>query len=137
MDFPRPCGCKGRRSCLECEKEYNFGENSFIAEYKVNTFIKTMTIFRQILYIAFNISLEQNLKDYVFCYKCNKIYAGDNAAAIIQSHPEHENKTGINFPGVFVSPDFITPDEENALMKGIDSFPWVISQSGRRKQVGD
>lgn len=79
----------------------------------------------------------QNLKNHVFCYKCNKIYAGDNVASTIESHPEHDNQTGIDFPGVFVSPDFISPNEENMLMTGIDSLPWDISQSGRRKQVSN
>ncbi|XP_055295379.1 alpha-ketoglutarate-dependent dioxygenase alkB homolog 4 [Sitodiplosis mosellana] len=109
MDYPRPCGCKGRRTCLACEKEYNFDEKSFITKYK-------------------------NLKYYVFCYKCIKIYAGDNVTATIGSHPEHGAQIGIEFPGVFVSPDFISANEENALMTGIDSLPWDISQSGRRKQ---
>lgn len=44
MDYPRPCGCKGRRTCLKCEQEYNFDEKSFISAYKVNLFIKTNDI---------------------------------------------------------------------------------------------
>lgn len=35
MDYPRACGCKGRRTCLVCENEYDFGEKSFINDYKV------------------------------------------------------------------------------------------------------
>lgn len=77
----------------------------------------------------------QNLENYVFCYKCNKIYVGDDVTITIESHPEHGTQTGINFPGLYVLPDFISPVEENALMTGIDSSSWEISQSGRRKQV--
>ncbi|XP_031617536.1 alpha-ketoglutarate-dependent dioxygenase alkB homolog 4 [Contarinia nasturtii] len=110
MDHPRACGCKGCRTCLICEKEFNFEEKPFITEYK-------------------------NLDNYVFCYKCNKIYVGHDVTATIESHvKDHDKQTGIDFPGVFVLPDFISPVEENALMKGIDGLPWDISQSGRRKQ---
>lgn len=77
----------------------------------------------------------QNLNNYVFCYKCDKIYAGDDVTAIIASHPDHDQSTGIPFDGLFVLPDFITANEEEMLMSGIDSCTWVTSQSGRRKQV--
>lgn len=77
----------------------------------------------------------QTLKNYVFCYKCNKIYPGDNVTETIAVHPEHDNEVGVDFLGVLVKPDFITFDEENALITGIDSLPWDVSQSGRRKQV--
>lgn len=52
MDYPRPCGCKGRRTCLACEKEYNFDEKSFINDYKVKKFIhfKTMTIISKLCF---------------------------------------------------------------------------------------
>lgn len=36
MNYPRPCGCKGGRTCLVCEKEFNIKAQSFIHEYKVN-----------------------------------------------------------------------------------------------------
>lgn len=42
---------------------------------------------------------------------------------------------GIEFPGVFVMPDFLSPNEEKQLMTYIDSLQWDGSQSGRRKQV--
>lgn len=35
MDGPRPCGCKGCRTCLVCEKEFNINEKPYINEYKV------------------------------------------------------------------------------------------------------
>lgn len=77
----------------------------------------------------------QNLKNYVFCYECYKIYPGHDVTATIESHPHHDKQTGIEFPGIYVLPDFISPCEETDLMTGIDSLPWAISQSGRRKQV--
>lgn len=56
-------------------------------------------------------------------------------ATVIDSHPHHNQNEGIEFPGVYVEPEFISQSEENALMEGIDSLRWDISQSGRRKQV--
>lgn len=35
MDKIRACGCKGCRTCLICEKEYNIEEKSFYNEFKV------------------------------------------------------------------------------------------------------
>lgn len=77
----------------------------------------------------------QTLKNYVFCYKCNKIYAGDDVPATLAAHPQHGQQIGIEFAGIFVLPEFITPEEEERLVTGMDSEPWAASQSGRRKQV--
>ena len=41
----------------------------------------------------------------------------------------------IPFPGVRLVPDFVTKDQETAIVQAVDSVPWVNSQSGRRKQV--
>lgn len=53
---------------------------------------------------------------------------------ILKEHPNHQGN-GLSFPGVYVEPDFITDEESKTLLNGIDSLPWDISQSGRRKQV--
>ncbi len=42
---------------------------------------------------------------------------------------------GLNFPGVFVLPNFVTEEEEQTLVAAIDESPWKPSQSGRVKQV--
>lgn len=36
MDIPRPCGCKGCRTCLTCEKKYDIEQKSFLNDYKVS-----------------------------------------------------------------------------------------------------
>lgn len=71
----------------------------------------------------------------MFCYKCNRIYPGDDVFCIIEEHPNHDYKSGLEFPGVYIQPDFISFDEEKSLMNGIDAMNWDASQSGRRKQV--
>lgn len=39
------------------------------------------------------------------------------------------------FPGVTLIKDFVTPEEEAEMVRLMDSDPWKLSQSGRRKQV--
>ncbi|KAL1394741.1 hypothetical protein pipiens_011738 [Culex pipiens pipiens] len=46
----------------------------------------------------------------------------------------HDGHPGEEYPGVLVALDWVSEDEERALMKGIDEMPWDGSQSGRRKQ---
>lgn len=36
MDYPRPCGCKGCRTCLKCEEEYNIRKKDFANVFKVS-----------------------------------------------------------------------------------------------------
>lgn len=38
MDGPRPCGCKGCRTCLICEEEFNLQEKPYVKHYKVISF---------------------------------------------------------------------------------------------------
>ncbi|XP_051017249.1 alpha-ketoglutarate-dependent dioxygenase alkB homolog 4 [Acomys russatus] len=38
------------------------------------------------------------------------------------------------FPGVTLIKDFVTPEEEAEMVRLMDSDPWKLSQSGRRKQ---
>lgn len=39
------------------------------------------------------------------------------------------------FPGVTLTQDFVTPEEEAEMVRLMDHNPWKPSQSGRRKQV--
>lgn len=36
MDYPRPCGCKGCRTCLKCEEDYNIRKKDFSNVFKVS-----------------------------------------------------------------------------------------------------
>ncbi|XP_059618529.1 alpha-ketoglutarate-dependent dioxygenase alkB homolog 4 [Phlebotomus argentipes] len=107
MDYPRPCGCKGRRTCLLCEEEYGILKEDFMEKY-------------------------QDLAHYVFCYKCEKLVPGWDVDEVLQNHENHSGC--LDFPGIFVLPDFISETEETELMRGIDGMTWDVSQSGRRKQ---
>lgn len=109
MDFfnnPRPCGCKGCRTCLECERTYGV--------------------------IAKPIQLPIHNGTYVYCPFCNKAWQGWNINDYKQ-HPNHKGNS-LDYSGVCIDLDFLNEDEERQLINGIDSMPWSLSQSGRRKQ---
>lgn len=107
MAKPRPCGCKGYRTCLICETEY--GADS----------------------LKLKLSLDKE-KGYVYCPLCNKAWKGWDIDSY-KKHPDHEGES-INFPGVYIQFDFLTENEEKLLIQNLDEMPWDISQSGRRKQ---
>ncbi|UYV71426.1 ALKBH4 [Cordylochernes scorpioides] len=46
----------------------------------------------------------------------------------------HCGRVTLEIEGVTVVPDFISAEEEDQLVDGIDQIPWVPSQSGRYKQ---
>lgn len=107
MTKPRPCGCKGCRTCLICETQYG-AEN-------------------------LKLRLELNKeKGYVYCPFCNKAWKGWDID-LYKQHPNHEGDS-IEYPGVYIELDFLSENEEKMFMKNIDEIPWDTSQSGRRKQ---
>ena len=57
------------------------------------------------------------------------------ATLTVPDHVIISNSTVVMFGGVLVVKDFISEDEERALVEHIDSSPWADSVSGRRKQV--
>ncbi|XP_053694724.1 alpha-ketoglutarate-dependent dioxygenase alkB homolog 4 [Sabethes cyaneus] len=110
MDHPRPCGCKGRRTCLSCEKDF------------------------EIHRVDYN-EIFQKCKAYSFCPYCSRIYPGWDTDEVMADHSHnHNGETGEEYSGIYVELDFLSIEEENRLMKGIDEMHWDISQSGRRKQ---
>ncbi|XP_055639832.1 alpha-ketoglutarate-dependent dioxygenase alkB homolog 4 [Toxorhynchites rutilus septentrionalis] len=110
MDHPRPCGCKGRRTCLICEKDFNLERHQ-------------------------SSGLLESGKVYSFCPHCNKIYTGWNTDDVISEHSHnHGGQVGEDYPGVYIDLNFLSEQEERKLMQGIDEMKWDISQSGRRKQ---
>ncbi|XP_058446254.1 alpha-ketoglutarate-dependent dioxygenase alkB homolog 4 [Malaya genurostris] len=110
MDYPRPCGCKGRRTCLGCEKDFDIKRIDYSSIFK-------------------------GCKAYSFCPHCHKIFSGWNTDVVLADHERnHNGDRGEDYPGVYIELDFLSAKEEDNLMKGIDEMQWDISQSGRRKQ---
>ncbi|KAK9302796.1 hypothetical protein QLX08_005291 [Tetragonisca angustula] len=107
METVRPCGCKGIRSCLFCETEYNI--------VKVN--LK---------------SRFEKCSTYVYCPNCDKAWPGWDIN-LYKNHPNHKG-TSTEFPGVYIKLDFLSPCEIKSLKNALEEIPWEVSQSGRRKQ---
>ncbi|XP_043283332.1 alpha-ketoglutarate-dependent dioxygenase alkB homolog 4 isoform X2 [Venturia canescens] len=129
METVRACGCKGIRTCLICEKEYNIAKPNGIDELK-------------------------KAPCYVYCPDCEAVWPGWEVDEL-KSHPNHsgnplaypdlfrvneflEHRCTENFSNDFFNDknenDFLTIDEAENLIKDLDALPWEASQSGRRKQ---
>ncbi|KAL0272614.1 UNVERIFIED_CONTAM: hypothetical protein PYX00_005517 [Menopon gallinae] len=107
MNTPRPCGCKGKRSCLICEEDYSIQPPAAT-------------------------SLSDIIYDY--CHQCGEAWTcpGENLSVEVQ-HPQHSGSS-IPFPGVYIQQNFLSESEKQQLLDGINNEPWSLSQSGRRKQ---
>lgn len=106
MDKPRPCGCKGCRTCLICESDYNIQPKPVL--------------------------LNKNNGAYVYCPLCARAWPGWDLTEY-RKHPDHEGYS-IEYPGIYIDLDFLSISEEAELINSLDSLPWDLSQSGRRKQ---
>ncbi|XP_015517130.2 alpha-ketoglutarate-dependent dioxygenase alkB homolog 4 [Neodiprion lecontei] len=106
MEIDRSCGCKGIRSCLICETIYRIP--------RIN--------------LADNL---QNKRTYVYCINCDKAWPGWNLSS--NQHPNHIG-VPIDYPGVYIEPNFLSKNKAKILIKKLDELPWDLSQSGRRKQ---
>lgn len=109
MNTLRPCGCKGVRTCLTCEKDFEITKPSLHRQF-------------------------QELESWSYCVQCKRLYAGWDTQAVQSAHPDHENSVGLPLPGIFVQECFLSPEEGAQLISDLDALPWAISQSGRRKQ---
>lgn len=109
------CGCSGIRTCLLCESK-NDVKNS-----------------PEMLFNDHN-----KLKALRFCTKCQKLYSGIRYiqnTTTMQNCSDHDCFQDI-VTGITVIEDFVTKNEEATILAEIENFPWRISQSGRKKQVG-
>lgn len=100
--------------------------------------------------------LKDSLEREVYqCYKCGSLlyqrekYKEDENSLLMRcnddcqsindlclpGHVRHGNDETAALDGVVVIKNFVSIQEEEALVKDIDSSMWAESQSGRRKQV--
>ena len=68
--------------------------------------------------------------EYTYCTNCKRAWPSDDPMTC-----PHHTGTGLTFDGVFIIPNFVNEQEELELVKEINRTPWILSQSGRRKQV--
>lgn len=99
MDKPRPCGCKGRRTCLICEENYGITKNiTTIDKVSWNIFFCSDDLF----YYLIIHHKQQSNGTYVYCPSCNKAWPGwDLLNDLNKSCPNHIGKP-IPFPGVYI-----------------------------------
>ncbi|ALC39117.1 CG4036 [Drosophila busckii] len=109
MNSLRPCGCKGVRTCLTCEKDYKIEKPSLQQQF-------------------------QKLEAWSYCTQCVCFYAGWDVQAVQNSHGQHNKAEGLTLPGIYVVEQFLSKEEGARLIGDLDALPWDISQSGRRKQ---
>nr|ACO14879.1 Alkylated DNA repair protein alkB homolog 4 [Caligus clemensi] len=109
MNTNRPCGCKSFRTCYKCEASISPDSNP---------------------YASLTRSLRSSQSG-VFCVECESIYPGWELAATCSDHPPPILQS---FSGIQIIPNFINHQEQEDLLKGLDSLPWDLSVSGRRKQ---
>lgn len=109
MNTLRACGCKGVRTCLKCEADFNIEKPNFQKDI-------------------------QKLEPWSWCIKCKCLYPGWDCQKVQKEHPEHNQEKGLQISGIFVKENFLTSKEGEEIIKRLDALPWCISQSGRRKQ---
>lgn len=109
MNTIRPCGCKGVRTCLQCEKDFNIEKPNLKDEF-------------------------QKMEVWSWCIKCKKNYPGWDTNQVQEEHPQHNGHNGLELPGVVVQSEFLSIFEGEKTIGDLDDLPWCVSQSGRRKQ---
>lgn len=100
----KECGCTGNRSCFLCRLP-----DSLAAQPNYRS------------------------RQFFFCPEC-----GDRAFEQSRSHRNHDESStdnpSIRIQGVFVRLEAIDEQTEQLLISDADQRPWIMSQSGRRKQ---
>ncbi|KAH8413169.1 hypothetical protein KR009_008630 [Drosophila setifemur] len=109
MNTLRPCGCKGVRTCLSCEQDFQIAKPSLQEQFR-------------------------QLEAWTYCVHCELLQPGWDTVEVQKSHDSHDLQGGLPLPGVLVQEEFLSAEEGARLISDLDALPWDISQSGRRKQ---
>jgi len=119
----RACACTGIRHCLKCEKK----ESKVINNY---TTVVCCHLCGEIKQSRDLISSEGRLPLLHCINRVNTCQIREVSLLIVRN-------TSLNFETVTVYKEFLTDKEESQIVKEIDSYQWVASQSGRHKQVSN
>ena len=121
------CGCRGVRTCLLCEgRRGNLARTDDTASDSNS------------LYQCHNCGEVLPLRDCPEDLSLPPLHAcreSCTAASVLCSSSLMQQQTYAPVEGVTVVKEFISPQEEAAILADIDSQHWADSQSGRRKQV--
>lgn len=100
----------GIRTCLSCEPQTNTKDDNEKDEFV----------------------------EFIYCHNCrNKAYSVERYSShecVNNCDQSTENGDELFIDGVFLQENIITPEEETEIISSIDSYTWMDSQSGRRKQ---
>ena len=118
MAKSNPCACTGIRCCLRCGADKNSENNDIKYSTFVCCYLCGKTRQHQKVIIC------ERRPPLLKCTNCSKVVEVIN---IKQESPSIETIT--------VYKDFLSVKEEAEVVKEVDCFQWVPSQSGRNKQV--
>ena len=119
MNKSRFCACTGIRCCLRCEKKAD--KNS---DTKYNTFV--------CCYLCGRIKQQREV---VICDRRPPLLRCTDSCLKEVSVINVKEEFSPNIETIAVYKDFLSAKEEEEVVKEVDSFLWVPSQSGRNKQV--
>lgn len=138
------CACKGKNGQQRAMELLNFMFVSFFFHPNNNKGVRRCLVC-DADHVAQATSAHLSKDNYIYCLECGDraIAAGQFQLHVARTHRgsggggEEANKDAEEFiaiDGVFLQEEVLTADEESRLVRSIDSFAWVDSQSGRRKQ---
>ena len=115
------CACKGVRSCLLCE----------VGSVRTPTTAGHLVTYAQ-CYVCGEL-IQTRGGDVVKCNNPCVSISGSLVYKVSLGSPPMQQE--MVFDGVTIVKEFLSKQEENEIIRDIDSQKWVESQSGRRKQV--
>ncbi|EPB72422.1 hypothetical protein ANCCEY_08493 [Ancylostoma ceylanicum] len=149
---PQSCACKGVRFCALCETSERV-QRLRIEEDRCAGFFEKLHL--SCLYVAYFLKNNRNRVKHYYRYAKYKVFVFDhttgkafhcpslNSTSSIEEiqsatnscSSSTQNDDVIDINGLMVVHDFLSESEEADIIEMIDGVEWVLSQSGRRKQV--
>ena len=118
------CGCKGIRVCSLCidsERVKRLGASASSSHNHLANF--NCYVYKDgCAFLDTQLNYHSTTSDVVKSLSCLQV-------------ADHDNATSFPIDGIAVLHDFLSYDEEEQIVISMDSDEWLLSQSGRRKQV--
>ena len=115
----KSCACTGIRCCLRCENKADKSSDT-----KYNTFV--------CCYLCGKVKQQREV---ITCGRRPPLLrCGDTCAKEIPVL-NVKRELSPDIETITVYKDFLSAEEESKVVKEVDTFQWVLSQSGRNKQV--
>ncbi len=124
------CGCRGLRSCLLCEQQP--GATSLLQEEASHAIHQCYRCGRVLPEVGGKVQPDPTAPPLFTC-----VVPCSSSKVLRAWYGQEDSDDGgpIRFEGVTVIKDFISAEEESAIVETVDGWKWAESQSGRRKQV--